>query len=67
MDTRKTNSDRVGMYLNPHTRNRLNKLKADLTLDTGTVFSQDDVIVMLLDHFAATPPQYPVHSLQAAR
>lgn len=66
MDTRK-NADRVGMYLNPHTRNRLNKLKADLTLDTGTTFSQDDVIVMLLDHFAATPPKYPARILEAVR
>lgn len=53
MDTKK-NSDRVGMFLNPHTRNRLNKLKADLTLQTGKVYSQDDVIVMLLDHFTKT-------------
>lgn len=53
METRK-NSDRVGLYLNPHTRNRLNQLKADLTLASGKVHSQDDVIIVLLDHYAAT-------------
>lgn len=57
MHTSKPNTnDRVGMYLSPHTRNRLNKLKADLTLETGTVYSQDDVIVLLLDHYAETAP-----------
>ncbi len=53
---RTANNDRVGMFLNPHTRNRLNKLKADLSLDRGEVLSQDDVIVLLLNHFAATTP-----------
>lgn len=50
-------NDRVGLYLNPHTRNRLNKLKAALTLETGQVHSQDDVVVKLLDHYAATNKQ----------
>lgn len=63
----KTASDRVGMYLNTHTRNRLNKLKADLTLDTGKMLSQDDVIVILLNHFAATAPKHPESVLQLAR
>ncbi len=55
MRTHKSNaSDRVGMYLNPHTRNRLNQLKADLTLQTGRVHSQDDAIIILLDHYAAS-------------
>lgn len=63
----KTASDRVGMYLNTHTRNRLNKLKADLTLETGQTMSQDDVIVILLNHFAATAPKLPERVLELAR
>ena len=47
-------NERVGMYLHPHTRNRLNKLKAELALASGQVLSQDDVIVVLLDHYEAT-------------
>lgn len=56
MDMRKT-QERVGLYLNPHTRNRLNKLKAELTLDQGTVLSQDDVIVLLLNYFESKTPE----------
>ena len=57
-------NDRVGLYINPHTRNRLNKLKAAMTLETGRVHSQDDVIVKLLDHHAATTKQAdPVREL----
>lgn len=62
-----SNAGRVGMYLDTHTRNRLNKLKADLTLETGKMMSQDDVIVILLNHFAATAPKHPDSVLQLAR
>lgn len=57
-DLIKKKSDRVGLYLNPHTRNRLNKLKADMTLATGTVATQDDVILMLLDYHASSAFQF---------
>ena len=55
--SRATKSDRVGMFLDPHTRNRLNKLKAEMALATGKTMSQDEVICVLLDHFAETAPQ----------
>lgn len=58
------NAGRVGMYLDTHTRNRLNKLKADLTLETGKTMSQDDVIVILLNHFAKTAPMRPERVLE---
>lgn len=54
MTTPEYKHDRVGMFINPHTRNRLNKLKAHLTLETGRIHSQDDAIVALLDHYQAT-------------
>lgn len=56
-DLVKNENDRVGMYLKPYTRNRLNKFKADVTLATGKTMSQDDAINCLLDHYAATVPQ----------
>lgn len=46
--------DRVGIFLNPHTRNRLNKLKSDLALRTGDTYSQDDIVKILLDHYDQT-------------
>lgn len=41
--------DRVGLYIKPETRNRLNLFKAELTLAMGQVMSQDDAINHLLD------------------
>lgn len=56
-ENKRNTNDRVGMFLNPHTRNRLNKLKAELTLQTGISYSQNDIIVILLDHYAETSPK----------
>lgn len=67
MHARSATNERVGMYLNPHTRNRLNKLKSDLTLETGTMMSQDDVVVLLLNHYEATSPEHPEDILELAR
>jgi hypothetical protein len=50
-------ADRVGLYLKPNTRNRLNKFKSDMALVTGRSMSQDDAINTLLDHFIATSPK----------
>lgn len=58
MHTQKTwHKDRVGIFLDPHTRNRLNKLKSDLSLQTQEFYSQSDVIKMLIDHYEQTTPQ----------
>jgi len=41
--------DRVGLYIKPSTRNRLNLFKAELSMAAGQVMSQDDAINHLLD------------------
>lgn len=56
-DTKQLAKDvRVGLYMYPDTRERLNKLKAEVLIATGRTVSQDEVLTMLLDHFAATAP-----------
>ncbi len=40
--------ERVGIYLRPATRDRLNVYKAKRTLETGKVYSQSDAIDELL-------------------
>ena len=47
---------RVGLYIYPDTRERLNRLKAEILLKTGRVMSQDEVLTLLFDHFADTAP-----------
>lgn len=47
---------RVGLYILPATRTRLNKLKAEILLKTGRTMSQDEVLTLLFDHFADTAP-----------
>lgn len=48
---------RVGFYINPDTRDRLNKLKAEVLIATGRTISHDEAMTMLMDHFAATAPE----------
>lgn len=43
-------ADRVGLYVKPETRNRLNKFKADFRFLTGDMIGQDEAINILLDH-----------------
>lgn len=47
-------SDRVGLFLKPQTRNRLNKFKADLALERCQFIPLDKAINELLDHYIAT-------------
>ncbi len=49
--------ERVGMFLDPHTRDRLNKFVADHRLVTGEYISQGKAVEILLDHYRATAPQ----------
>lgn len=42
-------SDRVGLYVKPKTRDRLNLFKAALAMEAGCVQSQDDALNYLLD------------------
>jgi hypothetical protein len=53
----KNNRDTVGVFLKPHTRDRLNKFVADHRLATGHFMSQSKAVDLLLDHYAATAPQ----------
>jgi hypothetical protein len=48
---------RVGVWLYPTTRNRLNKLKADLTFARGKVVTLDEAVNELMDHYLATAPK----------
>lgn len=51
MDTqdRELQPDRVGLYVRPETRDRLNVYKAQRALATGRVYSQSDAIDELLE------------------
>lgn len=53
----KPTRDTVGVYLKPHTRDRLNKFIADYRLATGKFMSQSSALELLLDMYAvsATP------------
>jgi uncharacterized protein YciW len=55
----KPSRDTVGVFLKPHTRDRLNKFVADYRLATGRFMSQSTAIDLLLDHYAATQPVEP--------
>jgi hypothetical protein len=44
----------VGLYLYPTTRNKLNKLRADLTYKRGDIVTLDDTVNILLNHFLTT-------------
>jgi hypothetical protein len=48
---------RTNIFIMPHTRHRLNRFKADLSLTEGRSISQDDAINILIDHYAKTAPQ----------
>jgi hypothetical protein len=61
-----TKSDRVGVFLQPDTRNRLNKVKADLSHETGRIVYLDDLVNMLLDRYEAAPKTNG-HMLEAVR
>lgn len=54
----KQHQGRVGMYLKLHTRNRLIKFAADYRVVTGKFLSQTAAIDLLLDHYAASNPQF---------
>lgn len=61
-----TESERVGVYLHIDTRNRLNKVKAELSHDMGKIVYLDDLVNMLLDHYAATAPIHNGRALEVA-
>lgn len=42
---------RVGLYIQSDTRAKLNLVKAELSLECGKVFSQDDAIDFLIDAY----------------
>lgn len=52
-------AERVGLYIKPKTRNRLNLFKSQLTIETGQVQSQDDAINYLLDLVRDDVPAHP--------
>lgn len=61
------NPERVGLYIKPETRNRLNLFKAELSLAAGQIMSQDNAINHLLDlqwginAVPSTPAPEPAH------
>lgn len=63
----KSNRDTVGVYLKPHTRDRLNKFIADTRLATGRFMSQSAAVDALLDHYQTTAPKQPERTLELAR
>lgn len=56
-DGNQVGSARVGIYVKPGTRNRLNKFKADISYASETIIPLDEAINMLLDHYIATAPR----------
>lgn len=42
---------RVGLYIMPETRGRLNLVKAQVNAETGQTLNQDEIIRYLLDTF----------------
>lgn len=58
--------DRVGMFVDPHTRDRLNKFVADHRLVTGEYISQSKAVEILLDHYRATSPQLSARAAEFA-
>lgn len=59
-----TNQNRVGLYIRPATRNRLNLYKAKLSLQRDETLSQDDTINALLN--AVGEPSAPEHLPESA-
>lgn len=59
-------TDRVGLYIRPDTRNRLNLLKAQLALRLGESLSQDDTIRLLMEHADIDEMIEGIHELQPA-
>lgn len=59
-------TDRVGLYIRPDTRNRLNLLKAELSLRLVESLSQDDTIRLLMEHADIDEMIERIHELQPA-
>jgi hypothetical protein len=48
---------RVSLTIWPHTRNQLNIVKAHMSEGRAKVVPLDEVILSLIDHYNAAPPQ----------
>lgn len=53
MEPMRVDGNRVGLYIRPETRDRLNLFKAMLVLEQGRTLSQDEAIAYLLERYAA--------------
>lgn len=53
MKPMRVDGDRVGLYIRPETRDKLNLFKAMLVLKLGRTLSQDEAISYLLERYGA--------------
>lgn len=59
--------DRVGIYLWPKTRNRLNVFKAEISYAAGHVIPLDEAVNMLLEHYEVTATEQSERMAQVGR